>query len=71
MITDSRLRRTLYMTMMVAFAVASLPIAAVYLAPALGVQAASAALLTAAYGVGNLAGSGGVMLRRTCRAPLV
>lgn len=69
MITDSRLRRTLYMTMMVAFAVASLPIAAVYLAPVLGVQAASAALLTAAYGVGNLAGSGGVMLRPLLGSP--
>ena len=69
MITDSRLRRTLYMTMMVAFGVASLPIAAVYLAPVLGVQAASAALLTAAYGVGNLAGSGGVMLRPLLGSP--
>lgn len=51
------------MTMMVAFSVAALPVAAIYLAPTLGVTLTSAAVLTAAYGVGNLAGSGGVMLR--------
>lgn len=63
MATDSRLRRTAYMTMLVAFGVAALPVVAVYLAPVLGVSAASAALLTAVYGIGNLAGSAGVMAR--------
>ncbi|MBA0448381.1 MULTISPECIES: hypothetical protein [Stenotrophomonas] len=63
MATDSRLRRTAYMTMLVAFGVAALPVVAVYLAPVLGISAASAALLTAVYGIGNLAGSAGVMAR--------
>ncbi|MFF6836509.1 MFS transporter [Streptomyces sp. NPDC012438] len=57
------LRRTLYLTVTVAFSVAALPIAAVAGTPALGVSASAAGLLTAAYGLGNLAGSAGVMIR--------
>ncbi|MEB2704012.1 MFS transporter [Citrobacter koseri] len=57
MIRDMRLRRTLYLTMAVAFSVAVLPVVAVNMADALGVPAATAAFLTVAYGAGNLAGS--------------
>ncbi|MFH9954038.1 MFS transporter [Streptomyces roseolus] len=57
------LRRTLYLTVTVAFSVAALPITAVAGTPALGVSASAAGLLTAAYGLGNLAGSAGVMIR--------
>jgi len=62
MVRNGRLRRTLYMTMLVAFGMAALPIAAVYMTSVLGVAAASAAAMTAAYGIGNLSGSVGVML---------
>ncbi|HEJ6931013.1 MFS transporter [Serratia marcescens] len=57
MIRHTPLRRTLYLTMAVAFAVAALPVVAVSMADVLGVPAATAALLTVAYGAGNLAGS--------------
>ncbi|MFE3850804.1 MFS transporter [Streptomyces griseorubiginosus] len=57
------LRRTLYLTVTVAFSVAALPITAVAGTPSLGVGASAAGLLTAAYGLGNLAGSAGVMIR--------
>lgn len=57
------LRRTLCMTIAVAFAVAALPVMAVSMAPDLGVTAASAALLTVGYGGGNLAGSLYLMAR--------
>lgn len=57
MIKHTQLRRTLYLTMTVAFAVAVLPVAAVNLADVLGVPATTAAFLTVAYGAGNLAGS--------------
>ncbi|HBM2894696.1 TPA: hypothetical protein ACN7M6_004763 [Klebsiella michiganensis] len=57
MINDTRLRRTLYLTMAVAFAVAVLPVVAVNMAKVLDVPAATAAFLTVAYGAGNLAGS--------------
>lgn len=57
MIKHTQLRRTLYLTMTVAFAVAVLPVAAVNLANVLGVPAATAAFLTVAYGAGNLTGS--------------
>ncbi|WP_392431310.1 MFS transporter [Yersinia sp. HM-2024] len=57
MIRDTRLRRTLYLTMAVAFAVAVLPVIAVNMADVFGVPAATAAFLTVAYGAGNLAGS--------------
>jgi len=63
MLRDGRLRRTLYMTMLVAFGMAALPITAVYMTSVLGVAAASAAAMTAAYGIGNLSGSVGVMFR--------
>lgn len=56
------LRRTLGLTVMVAFSVASLPIYAVAFAAALGDPARSGALV-AAYGVGNLAGSAMLMAR--------
>jgi hypothetical protein len=58
-----RLRRTLYMTMLVAFSMAALPISAVQISVTLGVPAAGAAAMTAAYGIGNLCGSAGLMLR--------
>ncbi|HGM5003744.1 MFS transporter [Serratia ureilytica] len=57
MIRHTPLRRTLYLTMAVAFAVAVLPIVAVSMADVFGVPAATAAFLTVAYGAGNLAGS--------------
>ncbi|MHA7278127.1 MFS transporter [Arthrobacter sp. MDT2-2] len=56
------LRRTLGLTVTVAFSVAALPIYAVAIAPALG-GASTAGLLVAAYGVGNLLGSAGLMVR--------
>jgi hypothetical protein len=56
------LRRTLGLTVTVAFAVAALPIYAVAVAPALG-GASTAGVLVAAYGVGNLLGSAGLMIR--------
>lgn len=56
-VRNVRLRRTLYLTLAVAFCVAVLPVTAVSLAPALGVAATTAAYLTVAYGSGNLAGS--------------
>jgi hypothetical protein len=58
-----RLRRTLYMTMLVSFSMAALPISAVQISVTLGVPAAGAAAMTAAYGIGNLCGSAGLMLR--------
>lgn len=56
------LRRTLTLTVTVAFSVAALPIYAVAVAPNLG-GASAAALLVAAYGVGNLLGSACLMVR--------
>ncbi|OFI36963.1 MFS transporter [Arthrobacter sp. SW1] len=56
------LRRTLGLTVSVAFSVAGLPIYAVAAAPACG-GATAAGLLVAAYGVGNLLGSAGLMVR--------
>jgi len=58
-----RLRRTVYLTMVVALSVAALPITAVHLTKILGTEPATAALLTAAYGLGNLTGSIAVMVR--------
>ncbi|WP_206737191.1 MFS transporter [Agromyces albus] len=63
MLRSARLRRTLYLTVVVALSVAVLPITAVNSASMLNVDAASAALLTAAYGLGSLTGSFGVMVR--------
>ncbi|WP_436530964.1 MFS transporter [Actinoplanes sp. HUAS TT8] len=63
MVSSGPLRRTLYMTVTVAFALAALPITAVAGTSALGVTAAAAGILTAAYGLGNLAGSAVVMIR--------
>ncbi|MFJ2854567.1 hypothetical protein [Streptomyces rubiginosohelvolus] len=48
--------------MTVAFSVAALPIAAVSSTDTLNVSAAAAGILTAAYGLGNLAGSVGIMI---------
>lgn len=56
------LRRTLGLTIMVAFSVAALPIYAVAIAPGLG-GAAVAGTLVAGYGVGNLLGSALLMIR--------
>ncbi|CAL8898158.1 MFS transporter [Kocuria varians] len=55
------LRRTLGLTVVVAFSVAALPIYAVALAPTLG-GAALAGTLVAGYGVGNLVGSALLMI---------
>ncbi|MFF3328178.1 MFS transporter [Streptomyces sp. NPDC002888] len=56
------LRRTVYLTMIVALGVAALPITAVHMTEILGVGASTAAVLTAAYGLGNLTGSVAVMV---------
>jgi hypothetical protein len=61
--TTGRLRRMLYLTVTVAFSVAALPIAAVASTAMLHVQPAAAGVLTAAYGLGGLAGSAAVMVR--------
>lgn len=63
MLSDARLRRTLYLTLAVAFCVAVLPVTAVSLAPVLGVTTSTAAYLMVAYGGGNLAGSAYLMLQ--------
>lgn len=60
--THGPLRRTLGLTVTVAFSVAALPIYAVSIAPVLG-GGPAAGLLVAAYGAGNLLGSAGLMLR--------
>lgn len=62
-VSSGPLRRTLYLTTTVAAAVAVLPIVAVSSTASLGEAAGAGAVLTAAYGVGSLAGSIGVMLR--------
>ncbi|WP_262060137.1 MFS transporter [Streptomyces sp. STR69] len=64
-----RLRRTVYLTMVVALSVAALPITAVHLTKILGIEPATAALLTAAYGLGNLTGSIAVMVFPLTGAP--
>ena len=56
------LRRTVGLTIAVAFSVAALPIYAVAIGSTRG-GAATAGLLVAAYGVGNLLGSAGLMIR--------
>ncbi|MFJ6535056.1 MFS transporter [Paenarthrobacter sp. NPDC091711] len=73
MISTGPLRRTLYMTVVVALAVAALPITAVASTGELGVAPAAAGLLTAAYGLGGLLGSAGVMIRplKTDADPLI
>jgi MFS family permease len=60
------LRRTLGLTVTVAFSVAALPIYAVATAPAFG-GAAAAGTLVAAYGIGNLLGSAALMVRPLSR----
>ncbi|MDR2256848.1 MAG: MFS transporter [Arthrobacter sp.] len=55
------LRRTLSLTVVIAFSVAAMPIYAVAIAPSLG-DAALAGALVAGYGVGNLAGSALLMV---------
>ncbi|MBT2586349.1 MFS transporter [Arthrobacter sp. ISL-95] len=73
MISYGPLRRTLYMTVVVALTVAALPITAVASTPEMGVAPAAAGILTAAYGLGGLLGSAGVMIRplRTDADPLM
>jgi hypothetical protein len=63
MAVTGRLRRMLYLTVTVAFSVAALPIAAVASTAMFQVQPAVAGVLTAAYGLGGLAGSAAVMVR--------
>lgn len=57
-----RLRRTVYLTMIVALSVAALPNTAVHMTKILGVEPATVAVLTAAYGLGNLTGAIAVMV---------
>lgn len=63
MTASGPLRRTLYLTMTVALSVAVLPIVAVASASTLSPTVGAAGILTAAYGLGNLIGSIGVMIR--------
>jgi len=63
MLGTGPLRRTLYLTMCVALAVAALPVAAVGLAADLGTGAAAAGVLTAIYGAGGLVASITLMVR--------
>ncbi|WP_458106511.1 MFS transporter [Arthrobacter sp. R3-55] len=63
MVSSGPLRRTLYMTVIVALSVAALPITAVASTGDLGVAPAAAGILTAGYGLGGLLGSAGVMIR--------
>jgi MFS family permease len=63
MLTTGPLRRTLYLTVIVALSVAVLPLTAVASTASLGAAAVAAGALTAAYGLGNLVGSAGVMIR--------
>ncbi|WP_258068493.1 MFS transporter [Arthrobacter sp. N199823] len=72
-LSSGPLRRTLYMTIVVALSVAALPITAVASTGELRVVPAAAGILTAAYGLGGLLGSAGVMIRplRTDADPLL
>ncbi|TDF93707.1 MFS transporter [Arthrobacter terricola] len=63
MVSSGKLRRTLYMTVVIALSVAALPITAVASTGELRVEPAAAGVLTAAYGLGGLVGSAGVMIR--------
>lgn len=63
MVSSGPLRRTLYLTVTVALSVAVLPVMAVVSAPSLGIEPAAAGALVAAYGLGTIAGSIGVMIR--------
>ncbi|WP_309107550.1 MFS transporter [Arthrobacter sp.] len=73
MLGSGPLRRTLYLTVVVALCVAALPITAVASTGMLRVEPAAAGILTAAYGLGGLIGSAGVMIRpmRTDADPLM
>jgi hypothetical protein len=73
MVSSGPLRRTLYLTIVVALSVAALPITAVASTGELRVEPAAAGILTAAYGLGGLLGSAGVMIRpmRTDADPLM
>ncbi|MCX4706601.1 MFS transporter [Streptomyces sp. NBC_01352] len=62
MARTGQLRRTVYLTMIVALGVAALPITAVHMTKVMGIDTSTAAVLTAAYGLGNLAGSAVVMV---------
>lgn len=63
MLSTGPLRRTLYMTVVIALSVAALPISAVASAAGMRVEPAAAGVLTAVYGLGGLLGSAGVMIR--------
>lgn len=73
MVSNGPLRRTLYLTVVVALSVAALPITAVASTGELRVEPAAAGVLTAAYGLGGLLGCTGVMIRpmRTDADPLM
>jgi len=62
-LTRGPLRRTLYLTITVALAVAALPITAIASTGALDVPRSAAGILTAAYGLGGLAASGIITVR--------
>lgn len=63
MFSRGPLRRTLYLTVIVALSVAVLPITAVASTADFAVEPAAAGVLAAAYGLGGLVGSAGVMVR--------
>jgi predicted MFS family arabinose efflux permease len=63
LLSTGPLRRTLYMTVVIALSVAALPISAVASTAGMRVEPAAAGILTAAYGLGGLLGSVGVMIR--------
>lgn len=63
MFSRGPLRRTLYLTVIVALSVAVLPITAVASTADFAVEPSAAGVLAAAYGLGGLAGSAGVMVR--------
>ncbi|WP_306917546.1 MULTISPECIES: MFS transporter [unclassified Arthrobacter] len=73
MVSSGPMRRTLYLTVVIALSVAALPITAVASTGELRVEPAAAGILTAAYGLGGLVGSAGVMIRpmRTDADPLM
>ena len=73
MVSSGPLRRTLYLTVVIALSVAVLPITAVASTGELDCTGSRGAIPTAAYGLGGLAGSAGVMIRplRTDADPLM
>jgi hypothetical protein len=63
MVTTGPLRRTLYLTVIVALSVAVLPVTVVASTGALDIPRSAAGILTAAYGLGGLAASAAITVR--------